>query len=74
MTKRFKVGDHVHWNSDAGWTVGTITAVHRRDFDFMGRTRRASTDDPQYEVKSAKTGHLAAHKGSALRRSPPRSS
>ncbi|MBO1769514.1 DUF2945 domain-containing protein [Agrococcus sp. TF02-05] len=64
----FKVGDHVSWNSEAGRVRGTITKVHKRDFEFMGRTRRASSDEPQYEVKSDKTDHLAAHKGSALRK------
>jgi hypothetical protein len=27
----------------------------------------ASKDDPQYEIKSDKTDHIAAHKGSALK-------
>jgi hypothetical protein len=27
---------------------------------------RASEDDPQYEIKSDRTDHVAAHKGSAL--------
>lgn len=64
----FEVGDHVSWNSEAGRVRGTITKVHKRDFEFMGRTRRASSDDPQYEIKSDMTDHLAAHKGSALRK------
>jgi hypothetical protein len=62
----FKVGDHVSWNSEAGRVRGTITKVHTSDFEFKGRTRRASSDEPQYEIKSDKTDHLAAHKGSAL--------
>lgn len=64
----FEVGDHVSWNSEAGRVRGTITKVHKRDFEFMGRTRRASSDESQYEIKSDKTDHLAAHKGSALRK------
>ena len=47
---------------------GTITAVHAEDFDYKGHIHRASDDDPQYEIKSDKTDHVAAHKGSALRR------
>lgn len=66
MTKAFKVGDHVRWNSEAGHVTGTITKIHKRDFEFMGRTRRATTDEPQYEVRSDKTDHVAAHKASAL--------
>jgi hypothetical protein len=32
--------------------------------------RHASAADPQYEIKSDKTDHIAAHKGSALERTP----
>ena len=67
MAKTFKVGDHVGWNSEAGQVSGTIVEVHTRDFDYKGHTHRASKEDPQYEIKSDKTGHVAAHKGSALR-------
>ena len=66
MVKRFKVGDHVTWNSEAGWVSGTIIAVHTRDFDYKGHTHRATEDDPQYEIKSDKTDHVAAHKEAAL--------
>lgn len=68
MSARYKVGDHVGWNSEAGQVSGTITKVHTEDFDYKGHTRRASTDEPQYEIKSDKTDHVAAHKGSALHR------
>lgn len=67
MPKRFAVGDHVTWNSEAGHVSGKITKVHTKDFDYEGHTRRASADEPQYEIKSDKTDHVAAHKGSALR-------
>lgn len=68
MSDNFSVGDHVSWNSEAGRIRGHITKIHTTDFEFMGRTRRASKDDPQYEVKSDKTANAAAHKGSALHR------
>lgn len=64
----YKVGDHVSWNSDVGRVRGRITKIHRKDFQFMGKDRRASDGEPQYEVKSDKTGALAAHKGSAFRK------
>lgn len=66
MAHRFKVGDHVSWNSEAGRVSGTIVAVHVSDFRFKGYTHHAAPDDPQYEIKSDKTDHIAAHKGSAL--------
>jgi len=68
MTKRFKVGDHVKWNSEAGHVSGKIIAVHTRDFDYKGHTHNASKEDTQYEITSDKTEHIAAHRGSALRR------
>lgn len=70
MTNEFKVGDHVTWNSEAGHVSGTITKIHSRDFDYNGHTHRASPDDPQYEIKSDKTDHIAAHKGAVLKKSP----
>lgn len=66
MTGRFKIGDHVSWNSEAGRVSGTIIAVHASDFDYKGHMHRASQENPQYEIKSDKTDHVAAHKGSAL--------
>ena len=66
MTKTFKVGDRVSWNSEAGRVSGTIIRVHTRDVEYKGYTHHASPDVPQYEIKSAKTDHIAFHKGSAL--------
>ena len=66
MSHRFRVGDHVAWNSEAGRVSGRISRVHTADFDYNGHTRRADEDDPQYEIKSDRTDHIAAHKGSAL--------
>lgn len=66
MAKTFKVGDHVSWNSEAGRVSGTIIKVHTRDFDYKGHTHHAAENNPQYEIKSDKTDHIAAHKGSAL--------
>lgn len=68
MSTEFSVGDHVSWNSEAGRVSGKIVRVRTSDFDYKGHTRRASKDDPQYEIKSDKTSHIAAHKGSALTR------
>ena len=67
MSKTFAVGDHVSWNSEAGRVSGTIIKVHKSNFDYKGYTHHASADDPQYEIKSDKTDHIAAHKGGALR-------
>ncbi|MCL1635894.1 DUF2945 domain-containing protein [Luteimonas sp. SX5] len=68
--RRYQVGDHVSWNSEAGRVRGRIVKIHTRDFDYKGHTRHASAEDPQYEIKSDKTDHIAAHKGAALRKLP----
>ncbi len=64
--KQLKVGDHVSWNSEAGRVRGTITRVVTSEIEFKGYTVHASEDEPQYEIKSDKTDHIAMHKGSAL--------
>ena len=66
MKNSFKVGDHVKWNSEAGHVTGKIIKVHTADFDYKGYTHHANQNDPQYEIKSDKSDHIAAHKGSAL--------
>jgi hypothetical protein len=68
MTKDFKVGDHVGWNSEAGHVRGTIRKKVTSAVAFKGYTVRASKQAPQYLIKSDTTEHLAMHKGSALRK------
>ena len=68
MAGDFKIGDHVTWNSEAGYVSGTIIKVHTTDFDNKGHTHRATKDEPQYAIKSSKTDHIAMHKGAALRK------
>ena len=68
MRRRFKVGDHVRWNSEAGPVRGTIIKVHTKDVDYKGYTHHATKDAPQYEIQSDKTDHVALHKAWALRR------
>lgn len=67
MKRTFKVGDHVSWNSEAGRVSGIIVKVHTKDVNYKGHVHHANRDDPQYEIKSDKTDHVALHKGSALR-------
>ena len=67
MTKNFKAGDHVTWNSEVGHVSGTIIRVHTSDVNYKGHVHHASVDEPQYEIKSSKTDHIAMHKASALK-------
>lgn len=65
---RFAIGDHVGWNSEAGHVSGHVIAIHEQDFDWKGYRHRASKDEPQYEIRSDKTSHVAAHRESALKK------
>jgi len=68
MTREFKVGDHVQWNSEAGRVRGTIRKKISSPTKFKTYTVRASKIEPQYLIKSDTTDHLAMPKGSALRK------
>ncbi|MGH6671431.1 MAG: DUF2945 domain-containing protein [Xanthobacteraceae bacterium] len=67
MKQEFKTGDRVTWNSEAGRVSGKIVRAHTKPLDYKGYTHHASRDDPQYEIKSDKTDHVALHRGAALR-------
>jgi hypothetical protein len=49
-----------------GKVTGRIIRVHTKDFHFKGYTHHATQDEPQYEIKSFKADHIAAHKAAAL--------
>ena len=65
---RLKRGDRVSWNSEAGRVSGRIVKVHTKNVNYKGYMHHASKDEPQYEIKSDKTDHVALHKGTALQR------
>jgi hypothetical protein len=52
--RRFKVHDHVSWNSEAGRVSGRILRVHTKEIRRKGYILHASKDDPRYEIKSDK--------------------
>ena len=66
MTHKFKIGDHVTWNSEAGHVSGKIIKTHTKDVAYKRYTHHASEDEPQYEIQSDKSDHIAMHKGVAL--------
>ncbi|MFI5956572.1 DUF2945 domain-containing protein [Cryptosporangium sp. NPDC051539] len=66
MTTSFSKGDRVSWKSHGGEAVGTVEKKLTEDTEAGGRTVRASVDDPQYLVRSEKSGRTAVHKPSAL--------
>jgi hypothetical protein len=64
----FHKGDRVRWTSHAGEAVGTVERKITSDTEAGGRTVRATKDEPQYLVKSEKSGGTAVHKPDALSR------
>ncbi len=72
MAQEFKIGDHVEWNSEAGRVRGTIVQVVTEPMKFKSYIVQASKEDPRYMIKSDKTDHIAMHKGSALKKIPPK--
>ncbi|MGN2639997.1 DUF2945 domain-containing protein [Nocardia takedensis] len=68
MSKQFRKGDKVEWDSHRGTAEGEVEEKITSDTEAAGRTVRASKDEPQYRVRSEKSGRDAVHKPSALRR------
>jgi hypothetical protein len=70
MKTTFKIGDHVQWNSEAGLVSGFIIRKITSNTRFKGYVHHASSEEPQYFIKSDKTEHIAVHKATALRLTP----
>lgn len=66
MTKSLKKGDKVSWNTSQGRTHGTVVRKQTSATHIKSHKVSASKDDPEYIVKSDKSGDLAAHKAEAL--------
>jgi hypothetical protein len=66
--KELKKGDKVEWNSHGSTAEGPVEKKITSDTEEAGRKVKASEDDPQYLVKSEKSGGTAVHKPSALKK------
>ena len=64
----FTKGDRVTWQSHGSTAEGEVVHKITEDTEAGGRTVRASKDEPQYLVRSDKSGGEAVHKASALTR------
>ena len=64
----FKQGDKVKWKSHGGEAVGHVERKITSDTEAGGRKVKASKDEPQYLVKSEKSGGEAVHRPEALER------
>ena len=67
-SKSFSTGDEVKWKSHGGEAVGKVREKITSDTHAGKRDVKASKDDPQYLVKSDKSGGEAVHEPSALKK------
>ena len=63
-----KKGDHVEWETSQGTTSGTVEGRITADTKIKSHQVKASPEDPQFRVKSEKTGAEAAHEPEALKK------
>ena len=68
MAKTLKPGDTVKWDHSQGTTTGKVVRKQTSPMKIKGHKVAASKDNPEYVVRSSKTGALAAHKPGELRK------
>ena len=68
MSKEFKKGDKVTWQSHGSTAEGKVEKKITSNTEEAGRTVKASKDEPQYKVRSDKSGGDAVHKPDALKK------
>jgi hypothetical protein len=66
--EEFKKGDKVKWKSHGGEAVGHVERKITTETEAAGRKVKASKEEPQYLVRSEKSGGDAVHKPDALER------
>ena len=67
-TKKLKVGDKVEWNSLQGRVVGTVKKKLTSRVRVKTHQVAASKKEPEFLVKSLKSGKEAAHKPKTLKK------
>lgn len=68
MAKELKAGDKVEWGTSQGKTHGEVVKKETGTAKAGGHTAKASKDEPQYRVKSDKSGKEAIHKPEELKK------
>jgi len=68
LAEEFKKGDKVEWQTSQGKTTGEVEKKLTSPTDIKGHHVAASEDNPEYLVKSDKTGKEAAHKPDSLKK------
>jgi len=68
MAKQLKTRDRVAWQSSGGGSVGRVERKLTSPGKIEGHEVAAFEDNPEYLVRSEKSGKIAAHKPGSLRR------
>jgi hypothetical protein len=68
MAKDLERGDKVEWNTPQGKTRGRVVKKVTRATRVKGHKVAASPDDPEFLVRSDRSGKEAAHKPEALKK------
>jgi hypothetical protein len=68
MSKNFKQGDPVEWDTSQGVTRGHVVRRQTSPTQIKGHKVNASNKHPQYIVESDKSGKRAAHLPDELRK------
>lgn len=66
--KELKPGDKVEWDSSGGHSVGKVVKKVTSPTAIKGHKVAASKDNPEFIVKSDKSGAEAAHKPGSLKK------
>lgn len=68
MAKNIKQGDKVEWETSQGKTRGTVKKKLTSPMKIKGHEVAASSSNPEYLIKSDKSGAESAHKPGTLKK------
>jgi hypothetical protein len=68
MADKLQKGDKVEWNTSQGTTSGKVEKKLTSTTKIKGHEVKASKDNPEYLVKSERSGAKAAHKPRSLKK------
>ena len=63
-----KAGDKVKWGTSGGETHGTVEKKVTSEIKIKGHVAKPTKEEPQFVVKSDKTGAKAVHKPDDLKK------
>ena len=63
-----KAGDKVSWDSSGGHSTGKVVKKETGEAHVKGHVAKATKEEPQFRVKSDKSGKEAIHKPEELKK------